>query len=142
MIEELGLDNVELLGWIPFDQLPEHIARASICLGGHFSAIPKAARVISTKTFQFLAMQKPTIVGDNPATKECFEHQKHVYAVSMNDASALAQAVSLLASDPVLCTNIAREGYSLFQKSLSARVIPAQLSEVVTSLLDIGSGSD
>ena len=78
---ELALDNVTFAGWIPIERLPDFIARATICLGGHFSNVPKAARVVSTKTFQFIAMGKPTIVGDNAATRELFRPGEHVLAV-------------------------------------------------------------
>ena len=123
MVADLALTNVELVGWIPLEQLPDYIARASVCLGGHFSTIPKAARVISTKTFQFLAMRKPTIVADNPATRELFTHGEHVYAVPMGNPAALAEAVRTLADDSVLRHRIACGGYEVFQRQLTTRAI-------------------
>ncbi|MCS7220914.1 MAG: glycosyltransferase [Anaerolineae bacterium] len=131
MVEELGLGNIDLVGWIPMERLPAYIAEASICLGGHFSTIPKAARVISTKTFQFIAMRKPTIVGDNAATRELFVPGEHVYAVPMGDPAALAKAISELADDAVLRDRIAAGGYALFQERLTTHVIAGQLASLI-----------
>jgi glycosyltransferase involved in cell wall biosynthesis len=122
------LKNVSLVGWIPMEELPAYIARASICLGGHFSTVPKAGRVISTKTFQFIAMRKPTIVGDNVATRELFVHGEHIYAVPMGDPIALAEAISELADTPALREHIAGGGYTLFQEKLTVRAIADGLS--------------
>lgn len=135
MIESLHLTNVELVGWIPFEQLPEYIARASVCLGGHFSKVPKAARVISTKTFQFVAMQKPTVVGDNPATRELFTHGRDVYAVAMGDPEALADAIGTLAGDAELCHRIAAGGHTVFQQRLTTPRIADQLASVIVEAL-------
>ena len=131
LISELELSNVDLVGWIPTEHLPAYIARASICLGGHFSTIPKAARVIATKTFQFIAMRKPTIVGDNPATRELFVPGEHVYAVPMGDSVALAKAIGELADDAALRNHIAAGGYALFQERLTTRAIAEQLASLV-----------
>mgnify|MGYP000290270897 CR=1 FL=1 len=126
-----SVDNVELVEWIPFEQLPDYIARASICLGGHFSAIPKAARVISTKTFQFVAMRKATIVGDNPAVREVFMHGKDVWAIPMNDSAALAAAIQLLVDDLDLRMRIAQGGYEVFQANFTPDAIAYQLKTIV-----------
>lgn len=131
LVNEWRLDNVQLVGWIPFSQLPDHIAHASLCLGGHFSAVPKAARVISTKTFQFLAMRKPTIVGDNPAVREVFVHGKNVWAIPMNDPVALAAAIELLIDDVELRMHIAQDGYEVFQASFTPYAIAYQLKTVI-----------
>ena len=119
MVEDLHLDNVNLIGWIPLERLPLYIAGATICLGGHFSNVPKAARVISTKTFQFIAMRKPTIVGDNAATRELFIPGEHVYAVPMGDSVALAAAIGELADSRELRDYIATKGYALFREHLT-----------------------
>ena len=135
MISDLALTNVELVGWIPLETLPEYIARATICLGGHFSTVPKAARVISTKTFQFLAMRKPTIVGDNPATGELLVHGKHVWAVPMGDAEALAAAIETLVDDASLRQQIARGGREVFCERLTIPTIADQLAGSVREAL-------
>jgi len=134
MVKDLDLRNVNLVGWIPTDQLPVYIARASICVGGHFSTIPKASRVISTKTFQFLAMRKPTIVGDNPATRELFTPGVHVYAVPMGDPKALANAILCLSDNHTLRDFIASNGYELFKTHLSIHAIAKQLEVLCTSV--------
>ncbi|MBN1953807.1 MAG: glycosyltransferase [Anaerolineae bacterium] len=130
-IAALGLDNVDLVGWIPFAQLPDWIASADLCLGGHFSCIAKAQRVIATKTFQFVAMQRPTVVGDNPATRELFVPGEHVWAVPMGDAAALAEAVRRLAGDPPLRRRLAQGGYQRFRERLATPVLAGQLARIV-----------
>lgn len=137
-IAELGLSNVDLVGWILLEDLPEHIGRATICLGGHFSDVPKAARVVSTKTFQFVAMRKPTIVGDNPATRELFTHGQDVYAVPMNDATALAEAILRLGDDTSLRDSVAASGYQLYAERLGTHTISEQLAPIIQKLA--GSG--
>ena len=135
MVEELQLENVDLVGWIPIERLPEYIAGATICLGGHFSKIPRAARVIATKTFQFIAMCKPTIVGDNPATRELFTHGEHVYAIPMGDPVALADAIRTLSNNRDLRHHIASGGYKLFQQQLVTSIIAEQLALIVGEAL-------
>ena len=91
--------------------------------------------MISTKTFQFLAMGKPTIVGDNPATRELLVSGETVYAVPMNDPEALADAILLLATDVGLREEIALGGYTVFQNRLGSRLIAEQLSALVRQVL-------
>jgi glycosyltransferase involved in cell wall biosynthesis len=131
---DLALRNVEFTGWIPIEQLPAHIAAADICLGGHFSTIPKAARVIATKTFQFVAMGKPTIVGDNAATRELFRPGEDVLAVPMGDPSALADAVQILAEDAALRSRIAAGGRACFNDRASTSVLAQQLDGLIGEL--------
>lgn len=139
MIADWGLTNVDLVGWIPLEQLPDYIASASICLGGHFSTVPKARRVISTKTFQFIAMRKPTIVGDNSATREIFVHGEHVYAVPMGDPVALATAIVELADNKNLQNRIAIGGYTCFQKRLTLHTIGMQIASLVEEVMGVSA---
>jgi glycosyltransferase involved in cell wall biosynthesis len=128
---ELGLRNVRFPGWLPYEQLPACIAAADLCLGGHFSDVPKAARVIATKTYQFIAMRKPTIVADNPATREVFVPGSDVWGVPMGSARALADAIQTLAGDPGLRQHLANGGYETFQKCCTTRAIANQLAPIL-----------
>lgn len=62
--------NITHHPWIPHDDMPKYINQCHLCLGGHFSPIPRAGRVIAGKTLQYLATNTPTIVQDNPANRE------------------------------------------------------------------------
>lgn len=133
-VKRLGLRNIDLVGWIPIEQLPTYIARASICLGGHFSTIPKAGRVISTKTFQFIAMRKPTIVGDNEASREVFVSGEHVYAVQPGNPQSLAEAICLLMDNWELRQRVAEGGYNIFGQRFATSVITQKLSQIIKEI--------
>jgi len=132
--KKFKLDNIDFVGWIPFDKLPIYIAKSDICLGGHFSTIPKARRVISTKTYQFIAMRKPTIVGDNIATRELFINKEHVYAVEMGNPYALANAIEELSKDQKLKDYIAENGYLFFKERLTIKSIAADIFMLIKSI--------
>ncbi|NLF12407.1 MAG: glycosyltransferase family 4 protein [Anaerolineaceae bacterium] len=135
IVAQAGLRNVDLVGWVPLSALPAHIARASICLGGHFSRVPKAARVVSTKTFQFLAMARPTIVGDNEAVNEILTHGDQAWLVPMGDAEALAGAVEILAGDAGLRERLAAGGRRVFEERLSTACLAGQVATVLEEAL-------
>ncbi len=116
--------NIQHTRWIPYEELPAAISEADICLAGHFSDVPKAARVVPGKAFQFLAMQRPIILGDNPANRSLFSDQECRY-VPMHDAAALADAIRMLAADPTLRTQLADAGHyrvQEIQRGLSQRI--------------------
>ena len=93
LISKLKLSNVRFTDRIPYKDLPREIAKANLCLGGHFSNVPKAKRVISIKTFEFSACDKPLILGDNQANKEIFKSDNKTIFCKMNDEKALAEVI-------------------------------------------------
>ncbi|MBI2939037.1 MAG: glycosyltransferase family 4 protein [Chloroflexi bacterium] len=117
---ELRLSNVQFVDWIPYGELPAAIARASVCLGGHFGVTGKARRTIAGKTFQYLAMGRPTIVADAVANRELFTPDEHVVVCPPGDPSALAAAILRLRDDPDLRASVAAQGRSLIAERFSA----------------------
>lgn len=138
LAQELNLNNVKFTGWIPFKDfynvISKKIAFADICLGGHFSNIPKAKRVIAEKTFQSIAMKKPVIVGDNPANRELFENKKNALMVEMANAEALADAILELKYNDTLREKIAEEGYKTFKEKCTPEAIGKEIKEIAESL--------
>ncbi|MCD7715795.1 MAG: glycosyltransferase [Lachnospiraceae bacterium] len=87
--------NIEYISWLSQKELAEHIAMADLCLTGHFNAgIDKAKRTIPGKAYIYQAMEKPMILGDNPANRELFsEEDGNIYFVQMGSPEALASKI-------------------------------------------------
>ena len=131
---ETGADNIRFVDWLPYGQLPLEIAQADICLGGHFSEIDKAKRAIAGKSFQFIAMKKPVIIGDCPANRELFIDRHNALLVGMADADALADAICELKEDGSLRTRIAEKGYETFLAKGTTGAVGRELAVVLREL--------
>lgn len=93
-------DNIEYIDWLSQQELAERIAGADLCLAGHFNAdIDKAKRTIPGKAYIYEAMEKPMILGDNPANHEIFEADERHYFVEMGNAAELAERISCIVKD-------------------------------------------
>ena len=88
----------------------------------------KPGESIAGKTFQFIAMRKPTVTGDNPANRELFEHRKNAFIIEMANAEALADAILELKNNEVLRRRIAEEGYKTFNKRSKPIIIGKNIS--------------
>ncbi len=131
---ELQLNNVIFQPAIPLAELPPIIARSKICLGGHFGASEKARRVIAGKTYQCIAMGRPTIVGNNPANAELFAHGQDAWFCPMNSPEDLAESILLLDADPQLRKALGEGAYRTFTEKASPRVIREELAELLSRL--------
>lgn len=131
LVQKLEINNIEFVDWIPYKELPLEIAKADVCLGGHFSNIDKAKRVISGKTYQFIAMKKPVIIGDNPANKELFEHRKNAMLVEMANADALAGAILELREDAGMREQIAESVYKIFIDQCTPHAIAKDIKKIM-----------
>ena len=131
LTRELSLENATFLPPVPLSQLPEEIAQATVCLGGHFSSIGKARRVIAGKTYQCLAMGKPTIVGDNPANHELLTPDQDAYFCPMGDPEALASAVLALVQDRELRNRLGSNARQTFMERASTPVLSEQVREMI-----------
>lgn len=128
---KLGADNVRFVDWLPYRQLPLEIAQADLCLGGHFSDIDKAKRVIAGKSYQFIAMKKPVILGDCRGNRELFTDRVNALLVGMADAEALARGIVELKEDAPLRERIAEGGYRTFREQCDTAAIARELARVL-----------
>jgi glycosyltransferase involved in cell wall biosynthesis len=129
--QTLGLQNIEFLDSVPVDQLPNLIAKADICLGGHFGISAKANRVIAGKTFQDIAMGKATIVGDTSANHELLTHRLDAWFTPTGNAQALAEAIQVLSDDPELRAFLGSNARRTFLENASLKVLTPQVKELV-----------
>jgi glycosyltransferase involved in cell wall biosynthesis len=127
----MGVDNIRFIDWLPYEHLPMEISQADICLGGHFSNIDKAKRVIAGKTFQFLAMKKPVIVGDCTGNRELLTNRENALFVTMADAGALAEGILELKANKELRERIAAVGYKIFMEKCRIDAVGAELKTAI-----------
>lgn len=135
LAKDLGVNNIDFLPPVASNQLPEVIAGATIALGGHFGTSEKASRVIAGKTFQDLAMGKPTIVGDNQANRELLTHGVDAWFCATGDPQALAMAILILARDTQLCVSLGENARNTFLANASQKIISQQLERIVNHML-------
>ena len=131
---ELGLDNLEFVDSVPYAALPDEIAAAAICLGGHFGRSEKAARVIGAKSFQCMSVGRPTILGDNAANRELFTHGEHAWMVRMGDPAALADGIRALLADADLRRRLSVAGSARARECGGVAAVRAAFREAVAGL--------
>lgn len=123
---EEPLPGVTRLGWVPYRELPAMIARTDLCLGGPFGDTGQARRVITGKTFQFLAMGKPVVVG-RTEDDAGFEDRRNCLLVPQGSGEALAEAIRWCLENRDRLAEIGRNGRLLYERRFSTECIATQL---------------
>lgn len=136
---KLDNKNIKFIDWINYRELPEHILDADVCLG-IFGSTPKAQRGIPIKVYEALAMKKPVITGDTPASREVFTHKVNAILCEIGNPEALVESIILLKENRELRANIAESGYKLFQKIFSSEQIANRLEIALDKCLHKISG--
>ncbi|MCB0045479.1 MAG: glycosyltransferase [Caldilineaceae bacterium] len=131
---ELALSNVTFEPPISQTEVASAIARADICLGGHFYAGGKAGRVIPGKIYQMLAVGRPVIAADAPGNRELLTHGENAYLIPPADPNALAGAIRTLAAEPAYREKLARAGRLHYTNYCNEERITARLHAIVTAL--------
>jgi glycosyltransferase involved in cell wall biosynthesis len=131
LAEECRLTNVSFLPPVPISALPEAIAQADICLGGHFHTNPKADRVIPGKIYQILAIERPLIAADTSANRALLTHGENALLCPPDDSQSLAESIQILSKDAGLRRRLASNGRQTYENKSSEAVITNQLSRII-----------
>ncbi len=121
---ELGLTNINFLGWVAYEDLSAKINEFDICLG-IFGDTPKADLVIPNKIYHYSALKKCIITKNTPAIKELFTNQDNI-VLTDNNAQAIAEQILTLKSNADFTDKIATAGHQLITKSYNQQQIAEQ----------------
>ena len=134
-----GVDaqTIEHQTWVPLDQiLAEEIPAADICLAGPFGDTPQATRVITGKTFEFLALAKPTIVGENIEMKHWgFRDGMNCLTVPLADAASLSNVIMWATQHPDELAEIGRNGSLLLRDEFGPINNAARIDDALDEVL-------
>jgi len=131
LIKELELKNIVLRNWVPFNELPDVVSRADICLG-IFGNTEKAMRVVPNKVFQCLSLKKPVITGRTPAILEFFVDRENIFLCEVAESDSLARAIMVLKDNEELRRKIAENGYRVIQENFTSELIGRQVKEILS----------
>ncbi len=130
LAQKLQLKNINFINYMPYKTLAEHIAMADVCLG-MFGITPKTMRCGAFKVVEALAMRKAVITARTPAMEEFLTDGENVLFSKIGDSRDLADKILELKNDPVLRNKIAENGYKLYLKKLTPKVLGAKLLEII-----------
>ena len=131
--QEINVKNVKFLGHKKLEELSSYIANADICLG-IFGKTGKAKRVIPNKVFEYIAMKKPVITGDTPAIKELITNKKDCILCEIGNEKSLANAILELKNNDELRSKLAKDGYLLFKKKSSSKLIGKKIISIIKGI--------
>jgi len=131
-IKEKKLNEIEIIGRIPFIEINKLLNEADIVLG-IFGDTEKSNRVIPNKVYEGLAVAKPVITKDSPAIRELFSEEEIM--IIKNTPEALAEAILILKDNKELREKIARNGYRKIKETLTPKSVANTLIKHLNMLL-------
>jgi glycosyltransferase involved in cell wall biosynthesis len=119
--------------YYPFHELAEYAHKADLCIGGPFGDTPQAQFVITTKTFQFIACEKPVLIGRNKVNL-AFKDKVNSLVVPQGDSKAIYNAIAWAYEHPKELHSVAVAGRKLYEEQFSQAIIAKRLQSVVEKL--------
>lgn len=123
---------IDYQAWAPFAKLPGYMQAADICLAGPFGDTVQAQFVIGGKTYQFLRMGRPVIIGRNQESG-LWTDKKDALIVEQANPRALAEAILWARHHPAELAKIGQAGKDLYEQKLSNRVLVNQLERLLAN---------
>lgn len=131
---KFSLKNVFFFDYVKYADLPSKISEAEICLAGPFGSTPKAKRVITGKTYQFLCKKKPVIVTNTVANRELLTPGFDAEFCESANSASLARSIMKLIEDKDYRLTIANNGYSTYIQRASNLLIHEQIVSLISNL--------
>jgi glycosyltransferase involved in cell wall biosynthesis len=126
--------HVAYFARVPFEQLADYTASASLCLGGPFGKTVQSQFVITGKVVLFMAMGRPVLMGQNLASEEHFKDQENALLVPLANGQAIAGTISWAEKHPKELEAIAKAGHKLYETHYSQAVIDDIIAGIVKAL--------
>lgn len=122
--------------WVPFNDLAIEAVNADLTLGGPFGDSPQAQRVVTGKTYQFLACGAPVLVGQN-LSSHSFINKKNALTVPLGDPQALADQIEWAHTHPKQLKAIAAEGLKLYEKEFSNVALQKEMQKLLKAITSV-----
>ncbi len=124
--------RIDYKAWVPYAELPQTAAASSLCLAGPFGDTLQSSMVVTGKTYQFLSLGAPTLIGRTKEIPELVD-EVNCLVVPQGDAVALAQKISWAHTHTSKLRSIGRGGRMVYQQHYSNAVIAKIMSSILST---------
>jgi len=107
MANETGLSNVTFTGSVPKDEIPEYLAASDACVATLMD-IPMFKTTYPNKVFDYMAAERPTILGIGGVIRDVIESANGGIVVPPGDDVAMAAAIVDLATNRERAANMGK----------------------------------
>jgi len=125
---------VTITGRVPFEQIGDYLAQAAIGWVA-WQDVPKNARNIPTKLFEYMAYRLSIVSSDLPSVRPYVDDGQNGYLVPAPDAPAHAQAILKLLDSPMLARRLGDEGQERVRRRFNWRTQEPKLLDLYARLL-------
>ena len=129
-VQEQGLFNVMFTGLLPKQEMPEALAAADCCLV-HLRDTALFRKVLPSKIFEMLSMEKPILMGVLGEAAQLVTEAQGGSVFKPEDDDALLQALKELQSNPDLAATRAQAGRRYVQKNYDRERLAQQFLELL-----------
>lgn len=119
--------------WVNFDHLPAIASTAGLAVGGPFGDTLQSQYVVTGKTYQFLSLGVPVLIGRNEVNED-FVDQRNCLMVPQANADAIAAAIRWAYSHSEHMQRIADQGHQLYEDKFSQKHINQLVAKLVAQI--------
>jgi glycosyltransferase involved in cell wall biosynthesis len=132
LADDFGLKNIIWIDSVRYEELPEYIAKADVCLGG-FGTTQKAQVVSMNKLFEYMACGKAIITGDAPSVRELLIDGETTLFCERTP-EGLAAKIMMLKSDSALVSRLSTNVRKSFLERYTPTVMSVTLADGISHL--------
>jgi glycosyltransferase involved in cell wall biosynthesis len=132
-VQEHGLTNVILVGWMDQLELLSEANKADLHLGA-FGTTPQSTMTVQNKIYEGLAMRRCVVTGDSPTVRNALVHGKQAWLCERANPESLARSILMLSERPALRERIAERGHARFLTEYSTAVLGARFGDQLRKL--------
>lgn len=126
--------NIEYHSWVEFVKLPELMRKADVCIAGPFGNTFQSQYVITGKTYQYMALGRPTLIGINEEAHN-FTDGKNALTVPQANADAITAKLRWAMVHRSELPKIGKAGRKLYDDKFAVPVLAVHLKKILTRVV-------
>jgi glycosyltransferase involved in cell wall biosynthesis len=136
LADELNVKNIRFIDWVPYQELPDYMCAADVCLG-FFGDNPRAARVLTNKVVEALAVGQPLVTRKNNPVQELVKDGESALLVEAGKPEAITEAILRLKKDDALRLRLGENARRVYQKNCSQEIFSKRLKSIIEEMLRV-----